>query len=316
MNPRTLLGLWLPASLVAPACLDGEAELAGALAARDYSCPTWRCGFNAAEVRGRSLQELDLDGLPNAAGARIVGALPPPLRLGYVLDVQNDELVFRKGGSVLRGEQIVGGILLVQLPLGLPVPVTIAGYATVPSWAADHPPIAAYTLLYPEPVELLGVKNVCTGSLLDPLASVATVLGGERYDEATKTVLPDQSRWVTIACAGSAAAKLKLLGYGPQSSATTPARRQATLKMITADYCGGGHSYTENGTPLQWANADGTVAPPAGATLGAVESVWTASGAVCLGATRIADTEVACPLPACDGFDLDDGEWITHVAAP
>ncbi|HEY0133580.1 MAG TPA: hypothetical protein VGB85_05855, partial [Nannocystis sp.] len=50
-------------------------------------CSMWRCGFNAAEVNGRSLQELHLGGLPNSDGVRIVGFVPPPLVLlgGYTL---------------------------------------------------------------------------------------------------------------------------------------------------------------------------------------------------------------------------------------
>lgn len=313
MNFRPCIMSLAAATALGSACAGDETD-AARLRGYDNTCPTWRCGFNAAEVNGRSLQELNLDGLPNAAGVRIVGFIPPPLRLGYSLGVEGDELVARNGGSVLRREQLIGAQILVQSSLlGLPLPITITAYELVPSWAEGRPPIVAYTLLYPEPLELLGVKNVCSGSLLDPLASVATVLGGERYDQATKTVVPDQPRWLTIACAGSAAAKLKLLGYGPQSSATTAARRQATLKMITADYCGGGESYTQNGTPIQWANADGSVAPDPGESLGAVEAVWDQHGALCLEATRLADADVACTLPSCAGLDVGDGEWITHV---
>lgn len=317
-NTPTQAHTWCIAGalMLAPACDPGaEREADEPEISARYSCPTWRCGFNAAEVNGRSLQELNLDGVANDAGARIVGSIPPLLRLGYTLDVQDDELVFRNGSATIRGDQIIGAIILVQLPLGLPIPVTIAGYEQVPSWAEGQPPIAAYTLLYPEPLELLGVKNVCTGSLLDVLVSGATILGGERYDADTKTVLADQPRWFNIACAGSAAAKMKLLGYSPQSSSTTPAQRQATLKMVTADYCGGGESYTENGTEIHWANASGTVAPDATSSLGDLEAVWTEDGALCLEAPRLAGVTVDCALPSCAGLDLDDGEWVTHTPA-
>ena len=100
-------------------------------------CSVWRCGFNAAEVNGRSLQELHLGGLPNGDGVRIIGFLPPPLVLlgGYTLGVEGDELVARRGASKLARQQLIGSIILVQTPLGLPVPVTISGYESVPSWA-------------------------------------------------------------------------------------------------------------------------------------------------------------------------------------
>lgn len=299
--------------VVASSCVSAEVEAEERSLFGGYQCPNWRCGFNAAEVNGHSITALNLDGIADASGLRLVGFVPPPLRLGYTLDVDGDALIARKGSKTLTGAQMIGAILLVQLPGGLVVPVTLAGHAEVPSWAEDTPPIAAYTLLYPEPQELLGVKNVCTGSLLDPLISATTILGGERYDEATKEVLADQPRWFTIACAGAATAKMKLLGYGPQSSATTPAQRQATLKMITADYCGDGESYTENGTAVLWSNESGSVSPPGDAVIGEVEAVWTEAGALCLDATRIADAEVGCALPSCDGFGLEDGEWVTHL---
>ena len=89
--------------------------------------------------------------------------------------------------------------------------------------------------------------------------------------------------------------------------------RQATLKMITADYCGGGQSYTANGTPVVWRNRAGTVDSTDLHTPDAVEAVWTAGGALCLDTPRIAD--VTCQLPSCAGLDLEDGEWLTHTVA-
>ena len=128
------------------------------------------------------------------------------------------------------------------------------------------------------------------------------------------------NRWLTIACAGSASAKMRLFNYGPQSDfdgqghPATVAQRQATLKMITTDYCGNGTSYTANGTPLQFKDAAGTV--DYSGTLGALESVWTANGALCLGTTRIANTSVACNLPSCSSFDMQNGVWATYVPTP
>lgn len=288
----------------------------------DDACGRWRCGLNAAEVNGRSLQELHVGGLANADGVKIVGFVAPPAALlgGYSLAVEGDELVAKRPGSKLKRQQLVGATILVQVQIGLVVPVTIAGVELVDSWATGGEPIVAYTLVTLELGSLLGPKNVCSGSLLDPLASVATVLGGETYDGDSKTVNAGMTGWFTIACAGSAAAKLKLLGYGPQTKApgastpASPAARQATLKMITADYCGEGESYTENGTPVVWRNHAGTVDSSNYHVPGAIEAVWTADGALCLGATRIVDAAVDCDLPTCEGLSAADGEWITHVA--
>jgi len=285
-------------------------------------CPPWECGFNSAEVNGRAIRELNLDGAYNDDGMRIVGFIAPAGLLGsYKLDVQNDELVAVGKYKTLRGKQLIGATLLVK-PSGLlkpATPIVVAGYSEVQSWAAGGAPVPSYALLYPDVDAVLGQRNVCVGDLKNIFTTAAVILGGETYDLDSKTVNADQDRWVTIACAGSAAAKLRLMNYGPQSDFDgqgNPAsvdQRQATLKMLTADYCGDGTSYTANGTPLAWENAEGTVATTT--KLGAREAVWTADGALCLEATRLADAEVACNLPACDslGDPLAAGEWLTHL---
>ncbi len=160
-----------------------------------------------------------------------------------------------------------------------------------PAGAAKVP---TYALVYPDLGALLGVRNVCNGDLLDALASRGH---GDRQRDLRSDAQDSQRRpdaVLTLACAGSAAAKMRLMNYGPHADfdgeglPATAAQRQATLKMLTADYCGTGHSYTANGTPLQWENQDGTVAfarPPR-----RPEAIWTAAGAVCLDATRLPST--------------------------
>ncbi len=285
-----------------------------------YSCPTWQCGLNSAEVNGRTIRELNLDGIANTSGIKIVGFTAPLGVLGnYSLAVEKDELVAKGNGPTLRGLGLIGATILVKEPgtLSLPLPITILGYEKIPSWAENGPDVATYALLYPDVGSVLGARNVCNGDLTDVLATAAVVLGGETYDLPSKTVNPGLDRWFTIACAGSAAAKMRLLNYGPQSNfdgaghPATVAQRQSVLKMITADYCGNGTSYTANGTPLQYEDAAGTVSFDG--TPGAVESVWTQNGALCLDTTRISGVQVGCNLPSCAGFNLNDGMWASYV---
>ena len=285
------------------------------------SCPIWQCGLNAAEVNGRAIRELNLDGVANASGVKIVGFIAPLGILGnYRLDVEGDALVARSPGRpTLRGLALLGATILVKEPglLNLPLPITVLGYDEIPSWAEGAPKVPTYALVYPDLGSLLGARNVCNGDLTDILASAATVLGGETYNLTSKTVQPDKNRWLTIACAGSAAAKLRILNYGPQSDfdglgdPASVAQRQAALKMLTADYCGDGTSYTANGTPLQYEDTAGTVA--LSGTPGALEAIWTADGALCLDAQRLPGAQVACNLPSCAGLDLDDGAWASYV---
>ena len=280
------------------------------------SCPIWQCGFNAAEVHGASIHELNLDGLANAAGLQLLAVVPNTKATdgGYgALDVVDDQLVLRNAkGQLLAGPELIGTEMVIGKNGVKLASVMIAAHDTVDRWATGAKKAHAFALTYV--VDGVTERNVCTGDNTVARAAVALVLGGETYDMATKTVNPDRRRWFSIACAGSAAAKLSLLGYGPQTSTTTPAQRQATLKMITADYCGTGHSYTVNGTPILWENAEGTVALAADPE--ALESVWTSAGALCLEAPRIAGTEIDCELPSCADFDLADGEWISYVPQP
>ncbi|NVB41338.1 hypothetical protein G6O69_26105 [Pseudenhygromyxa sp. WMMC2535] len=328
--------------LFASACADSdpdayaEADIDGAEALRSLSmdCPRWRCGYNTAEINGKSLQELhlgdsknaDADAEANAEGVELVGFLPPlGLLFNWSLGVEGDALVARGGlfgGSTLRGAALLGSIIVLRVD-GLIVPVVIAGYEEVDSWSEKGEPVAAYALVYADLDQPLLQRSVCKGTLADPLLASVVVLAGERYDLDRKEVIPDQDGWVTFACAGSAAAKMALLGYGPNAdfspgpTSDAPAsvdQRQATLKMITADYCGEGHAYTADGTPLEWENQGGSVVPTELPDPDALEAIWTAQGAACLDSPRLADPdEIACELPSCAEFSLDDGEWATYL---
>lgn len=174
-----------------------------------------------------------------------------------------------------------------------------------------------------------------------PAASqYAVLLRGETYDPKTAEVTPiaDPGSWFNIACSGTALSKMKLLGYdptpdpaNPNTRPTSPAQRQATLKMITARYCSTrpDKAFTQEGQPLLWQNTGGWFAPPERpADVGEVEALWNEHGAVCLNQPRrhaapvdpISRAKVVeicgtapppcAPVPA---FDVapTGGEWIT-----
>src|SRR6185295_18525269 len=84
---------------------------------------------------------------------------------------------------------------------------------------------------------------------------------------------------------------------------TTAAQRQAMLKMFTADVCGDGTSFTVQGQPLVWADANGVtsfVKPP-----GSLEAIWNEGGALCLDTPRRPElapaiaTRCGARLPRC-----------------
>ncbi len=116
------------------------------------------------------------------------------------------------------------------------------------------PKVPTYALLYLDLAALLGLRNVTSGNLLDTLASAATVIGGETYDLDDKTVNAGRSRWLTIACAGSAAAKMRLSATA--RSRARPRRRSGRRRSRwSPPTTAATASYTQNGTEVHWANA-------------------------------------------------------------
>lgn len=148
----------------------------------------------------------------------------------------------------------------------------------------------------------------------------SVLVRGETYDanKATVALQGEPAKpWFNIACAGTALAKMKLMGYDPEDTKypTTPGQRQTTLKMITARYCGS-MSFTHPGQPLVWQNAGKWFRPENHVALplevGDVEALWDQNGAICLNEPRrknvwtrdevIAACEPSRPIPRCDDY--------------
>lgn len=311
-------------ALVAGACTD-EASDPGANEFRATggggSCSL--CGFNTPHVNGYDVPELNLDFAPNADGVKLSGIRDPQGNLHY-LDVEGDGLVARIDQTVtVSGADLVGWAIRVEVPGNVFHDLTIFAYdGQIASWATGADPISAYAIAYLDPVTD-DLSHLCPESGTNIHDVSVTLIYGETYDAELKTVNPDMQRWVTLACEGNAVAKMKRMNYGPNSAfggqgePATVEQRQATLKMITADYCGDGTSYTEQGTAVHWQNAEMTVdgypANPADAP--DIEAYWGAEGALCLGKLRLAELspgDIACGLPACDElWDPGYAEWTT-----
>lgn len=154
----------------------------------------------------------------------------------------------------------------------------------------------------------------------------AVLIAGETYATDTGAVLltgEQGKRWFNIACSGTALAKMKLMGYDPEEDRTTSDQRQATLRMITARYCGT-QSFTRTGQALIWQNAQkGFLRDPE--RVGAVEALWNKDGATCLNQPRYKERDEVIQscgkeIPTCDAsIDVDSippgNEWGTwHVS--
>jgi len=131
----------------------------------------------------------------------------------------------------------------------------------------------------------------------------ALVFSGDRIDANLKLMseTADPS-WFNFGCAGHALAKLQLtrntLASTPPSPflAPTHAMRQATLKLLVADYCGTGRAFTVAGQPLGWkgfdSEAKGDFEPVPIRTLTGIEALWNENGAICLNTPRVAQSHL------------------------
>jgi hypothetical protein len=272
--------------------------------------PSYQVTFssNASTVNSSQIPELNLAGAVNDDGVGFSAALGPDGRK-YRLTVKDGEFVaYSPGGPVAEGEKMVGWSLLVTIN-GKADQVQILGY--------QAGPVSQYALAMRDGEGVM--KNICPSFADSPSEPASTLIFGERYDFETKEVIAEQESWVNFACRGEALFKMKAMGYVPDE--TKAIHRQATLKMLTADYCGSGHSFTEDGTPLIMQNNEGTIGKDAGELGGEVEALWNEYGALCLTTPRLASLdEIAehCTLPVCDEELIAKGAdfaWRTWVPA-
>jgi hypothetical protein len=125
---------------------------------------------------------------------------------------------------------------------------------------------------------------------------------------------------IEIACTSGALGKCLLMGYLPWAkTAGVPMDRlyRACLRMIRADYCGDGRSWTQAGVSIDVFDRFGLQKPDPSSTM-PLEAAWSPQGAVCIQHVRVAglgslaDIARACPRlasevgQACDvtGADL------------
>ena len=121
------------------------------------------------------------------------------------------------------------------------------------------------------------------------------VVGGGSYT-------PDPSRF-TFGCRKTAIAKCVEMGYKPwktlpSGAGTYQDHLVACTRMLRADYCGDGYSWTVNGTPINVYDGVGVQADTEG---WALEAEWTANGAACMGSSVGRYTLRGSIAPSCSG---------------
>ncbi len=242
-----------------------------------------------------------------------LAGIEDPAGTRYPARVEADQFIAQTPAGDVMGGGLLGWTVVFSNGT-FEQPIEITAFEFHPDWVLEDP-IPTYGLAYmnlslPEP-ELV---NVCPDFIADETA--VTLIMDERHDDTTNTVLPGEYGWAMMACQGHALAKMKFLGYDPNDAyGSLPEDRQATLRMITADYCGTGQSFTIVGQKLQWIDALGHFLEQDLPYLGAVEARWTDAGADCLDTPRYetrTNVEAVCNIPTCDGDpDIGGAPWVT-----
>jgi hypothetical protein len=294
------------------------------------TCDSWGCGNNSASLGGVAFHELNVKGEPNDQGL-VVDSFSDSDGNPLGLVVTRDQLYgVQTGGSPLSGTALELSTIALHDSDGTDWILRIRHVDETQAWVPqtvlgnDPPPVPVYQFDYYRADHPLTANE--DGTLLcppsdEPLVSnykgTAIIFTGDRYDARAKTVSESglESAWFNIGCEKTAVAKMHLLQHtlaAGDHQVTKVEQRQAVLKMITADYCGNGVSYTMNGHVLRykWAQSWEPLNPHSPPLMpldsDSIEAYWNSERAICLSRPRLEDVmpgtrgTVACNVPYCD----------------
>lgn len=290
-------------SLTLTACMIDEPPLSEVVAAASKTpgdgCTTWGCGSNSPAVDKLGFHELEELGATNREGFRIA-RFEILQSTGYRVmraDVQNGELLARdlSGAVIAKGTQLLHARFTLTRREGT-VSTTYMMYVdSVGEMALWVAPVQThiYRLTWSGPSTGAHRLDVCAdpGASTDVPTFHAVLFDDDRIDADSLLVTSDvASNWFNIGCAGHTLAKQYLTGNTKASSALahierTVDARTASLKMISADYCGQGDPFTVAGTDLHWRDRDDKFST---VNVGEqVEAMWNAHGAICVNKPRV-----------------------------
>ena len=199
---------------------------------------------------------------------------------GFVLELPD--------GRVLRGTELTGATVYLDLGDGQTAPIKLASITPDP----ERPDILRHDFQRPDGQG--GWTPVCTPNHY-----------GERWGLPVSLPEghPGHEGRITISCASGAVVKCVRFGYplwghGPSGEDLLPLHA-ACMRMVRADYCGDGKSYTKEGTTID--NYDDLGLQTRGLRGDpryTFEAGWTAAGAICVAHTRWSDLLTMTQLKA------------------
>ena len=299
-------------SVVMLAACAGEPEAPEIVERCSYTV----CGANSPVIDHYSFHDLNLDYLVNAQGFSLLGVSKGSEV--YDLDVVDDRILAHSPTQpTLTGRDLEGAIIWVQHVSQAQFGIRINTVSYTNEVVTPFDKIEIYEFAWGEaygspfagPVRggtSMIIPTFDKGAALcpdtftqpdgwqewDEAAKMppfhSLVFEGDRIDANQRTVSDTtDKRWFNIACGRDTLAKLRLTRHSMRGTNNDWKVSQTVLKMLSADYCGDGTSFTVAGEPLVWQSPTGMSYRLSPTSL---EARWTERGATCLDVPRAAST--------------------------
>lgn len=317
----------------------------------DDGCPPWACGSNSPEIDLGTFHELNLSGTvlissttykaptPNLEGFAITAFRRWELDgvwkwKSYQAEVKNAFLVAKdNAGNIVHSGSDVVGMAFTVTRGAQTYYLRVAAFSRMYLWAKKPDGAPAVTPTYrftwsktPPAAATSGTAvNLC-GANTDGDGmpdNLAVIYEADRIQADPIRFGGDPNpEWFNIGCAGHLVAKQHLTGNTKAAAvllgvAPAPATMRTTnLKMLSADYCGGGDPFTVAGTSLHWLDNTGRMNNLAAGSF-EIEARWNETGAICVNTPRI-DYNGGSPTfpggvaPLLAG-PLAGGKWCTGI---
>jgi hypothetical protein len=315
---------WMWAAVALAGC--EQVELGVVVSAGEVGCNDFTCE-NSPNLMYRGFHGFRRSGERNEQGMTIRAEQGRPQlydRHGdaWELDVVNNRIVGRRGHDELTDQDLVDAEIIVDQENQPPFAIHIDAVDKITFPFGDADELDAYTLswrdLDQKPQPFSPDRQLCNPMrfpgenpdiFLGLAANQTVVFGGDYYDIERAWTRCD-SDWINFSCGGRTLAKLLLTRNTcesqPQSGdeETLARERQATLKLLIADYCGNGTHFTMPGQPLVWR---GGLVERFATDPTSLEARWDDNGAICLHIPRL----VANPAPD-SGLPPNTWNWIVQ----
>jgi hypothetical protein len=237
--------------------------------------------LNGTNLNGTNLNGVQLNGT-NLNGTNLNGV---NLRGTLLQGIRDD-------GRIVSGADVVGANLTGVLSNAHTIELTVTGFAA-------EGDLAYYVLeAAGQPICPAGGRGLFVPGVWDSAGGRhdTMAIGGHEFS-------------VSYSCTEGAIGKCVVWGYDP--SKVGPDLHQSCTRMVRADYCGTGVSFTKDGTLIDVFDTRGVQQPTTGDASLAFEAAWTTSGAACVNRPRY-DTFApsgAPVLPSCWARLPKCGSW-------